>query len=423
MMMNLAQLPHDMMLADVTKPHESRRSSADDGNSAHGSANGNPGQALFLAGLSESCEFTDLHQYFEPFGRVVLCRVLKDAKTGRSRRVGYVNFAVADDAVKAMQALHGKPGPGGAPFDIKIAAQDPTFKPQETRKVFVRYVPLHVTSEQMRAAFGQFGEIEDCVVSRDLSRTARREPGPWNMAYVTYKSTRDAVRAVAEAASIIRFGDQDLTVKPAVSEETLRLRSKTRQQAAKQQQQQQAALGHGAFPPQQQVQQQAAPAMAAAPPGAIVAPPGMVPVMIPGIGIAFMPMQQLQQQQPQQQQVSTFQPQQFQQFQQFQQPQQEYQQQQPPVDAPQGTPNTPQPAAADAFGWPVKDQETKHASVFGGSADAIASVFGTGKQSPVDHVPASRRESGASQSLFIAPTGTSTPTYDAADFTPAPQWM
>lgn len=249
------------------------------------------GKALFLAGLSESCEFTDLHEAFEPFGKVVLCRVLKDAKTGKSRRVGYVNFERAEDAMKAMASLQGRPGPGGAPFEIKIAAQDPTFKPQETKKVFVRYVPVNVTVEEVREAFSQFGEIEDCVVLRDLSRTARREPGPWNMAYVTYRQTKDAIIAVAKAAGMIRFCGQELTVKPAVSEETLRLRSKFRQQ---QQQQQHVhppiQLPHTStvlIPSHHQVPQRLAePAQAV--------PAGFVPVQMPGVGLVLVPASAIQ---------------------------------------------------------------------------------------------------------------------------------
>jgi RNA recognition motif-containing protein len=255
------------------------------------------GKALFLAGLSETCEFTDLHQYFEPYGRVVLCRVLKDAKTGRSRRVGYVNYDNHADAFRAMHALQGKPGPGGAPFDIKIAAQDPTFKPVETKKVFVRYIPMHVGLGQVRDAFAQFGEIEDCVVLRDLSRTARREPGPWNMAYVTYCHTKDAIVAIAKAQSIVRFGDQDLTIKPAVSEETLRLRSKFRHTQS---------VGTGQAHPLPYGGSAVGGGTGQAfsqPSGQIVAiPPGFVPMMIPSAGggqpqLVFVPAGQAHQQQ------------------------------------------------------------------------------------------------------------------------------
>jgi RNA recognition motif-containing protein len=257
------------------------------------------GRSLFVAGLSDSCEFTDLHDAFEPYGRVVLCRVLKDAKTGRSRRVGYVNFEDSGCAARAMHALQGKIGPGGAPWDIKIAAQDPTFKPVETKKVFVRYVPLHVTVTEMRDAFSQFGEIEDCVVTRDLSRTARREPGPWNMAYVTYRSSRDAIACVARAQSLIRFGDQELTVKPAVSEETLRLRSKFRQAGM-------GPGGPGAPPVAMPMQMLHGPTGLQQAPSVLQVPPGFVPALLPASGpgmqpqLVFVPANSIQQQQQQQ---------------------------------------------------------------------------------------------------------------------------
>ena len=185
-------------------------------------------RALFLAGLHESAEFTDLHHIFEPYGRLVLCRVLKDAKTGKSRRVGYVNFEEADSAVAALKALNGKPGPGGVPLDIKVASPDPMFRAVETKRVFIRHVPVHVTKDDLFKAFAQFGTIDTVTIERDLSRAARREPGPWNMAYVTYLETRDAIQAVANAQRLVRFGQHELTVKPAVSEETRHLRAKYR---------------------------------------------------------------------------------------------------------------------------------------------------------------------------------------------------
>lgn len=257
-------------------------------------------------------------------------------------------------------------------------------------------------------------------MTRDLSRTARREPGPWNMAYVTYVDTRDAVKAVAEAAKVIRFGEQELTVKPAVSEETLRLRSKTRQQAAKQQQQQ---------------QQRPVMAPGGVPPGAIVAPPGMVPVMIPGVGLAFMPMQQMQQQQQPLPQPGAFQPQQQMpgQFVVAQQPPQyQFQSEAPAQEHPQFTATVTAPQEASEWQTQAPASRPTQPSVFGlavGRGDRYVDAFAPCAADQHLEQPrlASRRESTGSQvpSIFCNHTGASTPTCDGAEqrASPSPQWM
>jgi len=62
--------------------------------------------AVFVSGLSFETTTEGLRRYFEDVGRVRHALVLTSAETGRSRGVGKVVFASAEDATAAIQTLH-----------------------------------------------------------------------------------------------------------------------------------------------------------------------------------------------------------------------------------------------------------------------------------------------------------------------------
>uniref|UniRef100_A0A7S1L0H6 RRM domain-containing protein n=1 Tax=Neobodo designis TaxID=312471 RepID=A0A7S1L0H6_NEODS len=283
-------------------------------------------KSLFVSGLHPACEFTHLHERFQQYGKIISCRVLRDAKTGHSRCIGYVNFANAPDAGRALAEENGRPGPqGGGALSIRYAEDDPAFVPEETRKLFIRYVPLSSTTEHVRQAFSQFGNVTECSVMPDISSAAKAEAEPWSMAYVTFATAEEATLACAKSHRSFLLGERhELAVKPA---ETLATRAQRQRKhdgsassrggslmgsasaAAS------ASYGYGSgssphgmaaapmqmqmAPPQQQ-QPQMAPQ--------IVVPPGYQLAYLPGANGALTPVliptQQQQAPQPQQQQVA-----------------------------------------------------------------------------------------------------------------------
>jgi RNA recognition motif-containing protein len=62
---------------------------------------------LFVGGISWNTSEDGLRQAFEPFGEVVEATVITDRETGRSRGFGFVLFAEAADADKAIEELDG----------------------------------------------------------------------------------------------------------------------------------------------------------------------------------------------------------------------------------------------------------------------------------------------------------------------------
>lgn len=63
---------------------------------------------IFVGGLSYDTRDEDLHQAFSAFGTPTSATVVTDRETGRSRGFGFVEFASADEARKAISGMDGK---------------------------------------------------------------------------------------------------------------------------------------------------------------------------------------------------------------------------------------------------------------------------------------------------------------------------
>lgn len=66
------------------------------------------GPKLFIGGLAWAATDDDLRSAFEPFGEIVEAVVVRYPDTGRSKGFGFVTFATAEEAEKALEELDGK---------------------------------------------------------------------------------------------------------------------------------------------------------------------------------------------------------------------------------------------------------------------------------------------------------------------------
>ncbi len=62
---------------------------------------------IFVGNLSWSINDDSLRSTFEPFGKVVSARIVKDRETNKSRGFGFVEMEDSAEANKAMEALNG----------------------------------------------------------------------------------------------------------------------------------------------------------------------------------------------------------------------------------------------------------------------------------------------------------------------------
>jgi RNA recognition motif-containing protein len=63
---------------------------------------------LFVGNLSYQTLENDLQDYFAAAGVVTSVNLMLDKMTGKSRGFAFVEYATAEDAVKAVEQFHGK---------------------------------------------------------------------------------------------------------------------------------------------------------------------------------------------------------------------------------------------------------------------------------------------------------------------------
>lgn len=62
---------------------------------------------LFLGDLSAFCNEEDIHKLFSPFGEIVEIKIMRSEETSRNLSYGFIKFASAACAKKAMNAIDG----------------------------------------------------------------------------------------------------------------------------------------------------------------------------------------------------------------------------------------------------------------------------------------------------------------------------
>jgi RNA-binding protein Musashi len=117
-----------------------------------------------------------LREYFEQFGKVVHCTVMRDPNTGRSRGFAFLTFAESASVNQVMSQDHYLDGKA---IDPKRAI--PRADQQKTEKLFVRSIPPGITQESFREYFGQFGRVIDSTLMMDRDTKTHRGFG-----FVTY---------------------------------------------------------------------------------------------------------------------------------------------------------------------------------------------------------------------------------------------
>uniref|UniRef100_A0A7S1TL02 RRM domain-containing protein n=1 Tax=Compsopogon caeruleus TaxID=31354 RepID=A0A7S1TL02_9RHOD len=134
------------------------------------SARSQPGK-IFVGGLSWETNEWSLRNYFEKFGRVLECLIMRDRSTGHPRGFGFVTFM---DGTVAYRVAHEKHELDGRPVEAKLALprnECPT--PQRTngskasKKVFVGGLPSNCGDTELHRYFQHFGTVMECLVMYD----------------------------------------------------------------------------------------------------------------------------------------------------------------------------------------------------------------------------------------------------------------
>jgi len=80
---------------------------------------------LFVAGLPNDFDDTDLKEMFELYGEVTSARVIVDRATGKSKGFGFVDMLNQSEALETIEALDGAGLRRGKKITVKQAEEQP----------------------------------------------------------------------------------------------------------------------------------------------------------------------------------------------------------------------------------------------------------------------------------------------------------
>ncbi|GAA6001718.1 RNA-binding protein [Rhodotorula paludigena] len=143
---------------------------------------------MFIGGLNWDTTDDSLKMYFEQFGRITNCTIMRDSETGRSRGFGFLTF---EDPASVNAVMAREHHLDGKTIDPKRAI--PRSDTAKTDKLFVRALPQTCTQESFRSYWRQFGPITDATLMMDKETGRHRGFG-----FVNYE-TREAVEKVLQS--------------------------------------------------------------------------------------------------------------------------------------------------------------------------------------------------------------------------------
>jgi RNA recognition motif-containing protein len=78
---------------------------------------------LFVAGLPNDFDDTDLKEMFELYGEVISARIVIDRATGKTKGFGFVDMKNKTEALETIEALDGAGLPRGKKIVVKEAEE------------------------------------------------------------------------------------------------------------------------------------------------------------------------------------------------------------------------------------------------------------------------------------------------------------
>ncbi|XP_037123389.1 RNA-binding protein Musashi homolog 2b isoform X1 [Syngnathus acus] len=141
-----------------------------------------PGK-MFIGGLSWQTSPDSLKHYFNTFGEIRECMVMRDPTTKRSRGFGFVTFADSASVDNVLAQPHHELD--SKMIDPKVAFPRPTQPKMVTRtkKIFVGGISANTVIEDVKHYFEQFGKVEDAMLMFDKTTSRHRGFG-----FVTFEN-------------------------------------------------------------------------------------------------------------------------------------------------------------------------------------------------------------------------------------------
>ena len=155
-----------------------------------GEAN-DPGK-MFVGGLSWSTTEERMKEYFSQFGEVLECCIMQDPMSKRSRGFGFIKFADSDAVDRVVDSNHPHMIDGKKVDPKRAVPKNQSKVVSKTKKVFLGGLPPDTHEDDIRAYFGQYGEIEEVMLMYD--KNTQRLRGFGFVKFTKEESADDACR-------------------------------------------------------------------------------------------------------------------------------------------------------------------------------------------------------------------------------------
>ena len=133
---------------------------------------------LFVGRFPKSLDDTELMRFFEPFGKIKECVILRDFHSKESKGCAFIKFGSVSDAVDCIKKLNNKLvldqdiGPLQVQFAngeierLGLSAEQIEVPPV---KIFVGSLPVDFTEQTLFELFAPFGEVVETFILHDES--------------------------------------------------------------------------------------------------------------------------------------------------------------------------------------------------------------------------------------------------------------
>lgn len=151
---------------------------------------------IFIKNLDENIDNKALHDTFAAFGNILSCKVATDPQ-GNSLGYGFVHYDSGEAALAAIDGVNGMLLNDKVVFvGIHIPRRERQAKIDEVRahytNLYVKNVPIEVTTEEFKALFDTFGAVTSAVITVDVEGKSK------GFGFVNYDKHEDAHKALTE---------------------------------------------------------------------------------------------------------------------------------------------------------------------------------------------------------------------------------